>query len=58
LCLPAEAVGGDYYDYFRINKDETAFAIGDIAGHGLSSALLMAGLVGLSGVTQSCIMMI
>jgi serine phosphatase RsbU (regulator of sigma subunit) len=42
----ATEVGGDYYDYFRINKNETAFAIGDIAGHGLSSALLMAGLVG------------
>jgi serine phosphatase RsbU (regulator of sigma subunit) len=46
LCIPAEAVGGDYYDYFKINRKETAFAIGDIAGHGLSSALLMAGLVG------------
>ncbi|MCX6163262.1 MAG: PP2C family protein-serine/threonine phosphatase [Ignavibacteriae bacterium] len=46
LCLPAEAVGGDYYDYFKINQNETAFAIGDISGHGLSSALLMAGLVG------------
>lgn len=46
LCKPAEAVGGDYYDYFKINQNETAFAIGDIAGHGLSSALLMAGLVG------------
>jgi|WetSurMetagenome_2_1015567.scaffolds.fasta_scaffold18538_5 serine phosphatase RsbU (regulator of sigma subunit) len=46
FCKPAEAVGGDYYDYFRINQNETAFAIGDISGHGLSSALLMAGLVG------------
>lgn len=46
VCLPADAVGGDYFDYFKINKEETAFAIGDITGHGLSSALLMAGLVG------------
>lgn len=46
ICIPADAVGGDYFDYFKINKDEIAFAIGDIAGHGLSSALLMAGLVG------------
>jgi phosphoserine phosphatase RsbU/P len=46
VCKPADAVGGDYYDYFRISQKETAFAIGDIAGHGLSSALLMAGLVG------------
>jgi serine phosphatase RsbU (regulator of sigma subunit) len=46
FCKPADAVGGDYYDYFKINQNETAFAIGDISGHGLSSALLMAGLVG------------
>lgn len=46
ICIPAEAVGGDYFDYFKTDKDEIAFAIGDIAGHGLSSALLMAGLVG------------
>jgi serine phosphatase RsbU (regulator of sigma subunit) len=46
VCKPAEAVGGDYFDYFKIKKEEIAFAIGDIAGHGLSSALLMAGLVG------------
>lgn len=46
ICIPADAVGGDYFDYFKISKDEIAFAIGDIAGHGLSSALLMAGLVG------------
>jgi len=46
LCIPAEAVGGDYYDYFKVNQNESAFAIGDISGHGLSSALLMAGLVG------------
>jgi len=46
ICKPAEAVGGDYYDYFKIKEDEIVFAIGDIAGHGLSSALLMAGLVG------------
>jgi sigma-B regulation protein RsbU (phosphoserine phosphatase) len=46
ICIPADAVGGDYFDYFKINKEEIAFAIGDIAGHGLPSALLMAGLVG------------
>ena len=46
ICKPAEAVGGDYFDYFKIRNDEIVFAIGDIAGHGLSSALLMAGLVG------------
>jgi serine phosphatase RsbU (regulator of sigma subunit) len=46
ICKPAEAVGGDYYDYFKIKEDEIVFAIGDIAGHGISSALLMAGLVG------------
>lgn len=46
FCKPADAVGGDYYDYFLIDRNEIAFTIGDISGHGLSSALLMAGLVG------------
>ena len=46
VCIPAEEVGGDYYDYFKIKENEIALVIGDIAGHGLPSALLMAGLVG------------
>jgi len=46
ICKTADAVGGDYFDYFKIRNNEIAFAIGDVSGHGLSAALIMAGLVG------------
>lgn len=38
---PAEAVGGDYYDYFKISDYEFGLAIGDVNGHGISAGLLM-----------------
>ena len=39
-----EETGGDYYDFISIEDDEhkIGVAIGDVAGHGISSALLMA----------------
>lgn len=37
---PAEQVGGDYYDYYRVNADRW-IAIGDVTGHGLNSGLMM-----------------
>jgi sigma-B regulation protein RsbU (phosphoserine phosphatase) len=47
-CRPAQAVGGDYYDYFLLpgnNGDQRlALALGDISGKGISAALLMASL--------------
>ncbi len=46
ICFTADAVGGDYYDYIKLNENKAAFAIGDISGHGIGPALLMAGLVG------------
>jgi phosphoserine phosphatase RsbU/P len=44
LCRPAQSVGGDYFDFFTTSSGLTGFAIGDIAGKGVSAALLMAGL--------------
>jgi sigma-B regulation protein RsbU (phosphoserine phosphatase) len=41
-CEPARMVSGDYYDYETIEKRKLAFAIGDVAGKGISAALLMA----------------
>lgn len=43
-CDPARMVSGDYYDYQEIGKGSLAFAIGDVAGKGISAALLMATL--------------
>ncbi len=43
-CDPARMVSGDYYDYQQIAKGKVAFAIGDVAGKGISAALLMATL--------------
>ncbi len=38
----AEGVGGDYFDYFPFPDGSLAVAIGDVTGHGVGPALLMA----------------
>jgi phosphoserine phosphatase RsbU/P len=43
-CRPAQAVGGDYYDFFTLSDGRLALALGDISGKGISAALLMASL--------------
>ncbi len=43
-CDPARMVSGDYYDYVQTSHDKMVFAIGDVAGKGISAALLMATL--------------
>jgi phosphoserine phosphatase RsbU/P len=42
--FPAEATGGDYFDYIPMQDGALAVAIGDVCGHGLGPALLMAEL--------------
>jgi len=44
ICRPARTVSGDYYDYARTPDHQIAMAIGDVAGKGISAALLMATL--------------
>jgi sigma-B regulation protein RsbU (phosphoserine phosphatase) len=44
VCRPARIVSGDYYDYECIRETHVALAIGDVAGKGISAALLMATL--------------
>ncbi|MBN2610350.1 MAG: SpoIIE family protein phosphatase [Bacteroidales bacterium] len=34
-------VGGDYYDYIELSRDEIGFCISDVSGKGMSAALLM-----------------
>lgn len=38
---PHLEVGGDYYDYIELSKDEIGFCISDVSGKGMSAALLM-----------------
>lgn len=39
--LPHLDVGGDYYDYIQLNRNEFGFCIADVSGKGMSAALLM-----------------
>ena len=39
---PAEFAAGDHYDHFIMPDGDLGFGIGDVSGHGFSSALLMA----------------
>ena len=41
MMQPARGVGGDYYDYIPIDADATQIVIADVAGKGVSAALLM-----------------
>jgi sigma-B regulation protein RsbU (phosphoserine phosphatase) len=42
MMLPARGVGGDYYDHIPIDAYTTQIVIADVAGKGVSAALLMA----------------
>lgn len=39
---PHQQVGGDYYDFIRLDKNEVVFCMADVSGKGVSAALLMA----------------
>lgn len=40
--LPALQVGGDFFDFIHVPDGPLVFTVGDVAGKGMSSALLMA----------------
>ncbi|MBI3502416.1 MAG: PP2C family protein-serine/threonine phosphatase [Bacteroidetes bacterium] len=41
VYIAHQEIGGDYYDFVRINEQEVAFCIADVSGKGVSAALLM-----------------
>ena len=43
-CIQARQVGGDYYDFLESRRGRLALVLADIAGKGISGALLMANL--------------
>ncbi|MBI2212262.1 MAG: SpoIIE family protein phosphatase [Acidobacteria bacterium] len=43
-CIPCYEVGGDYFDFIRLDSGELAFALGDVSGKGVSAAMIMSGV--------------
>ncbi len=44
VCHPARMVSGDYFDYENLPGGHISFVLADVAGKGISAALLMAAL--------------
>ena len=42
VLMPAREVGGDLYDFFRLDERRLFLLIGDVAGKGLSASIFMA----------------
>lgn len=42
MMIPAQEVGGDFYDFFLIDEDRLGFVLGDVSGKGIGAALFMA----------------
>ncbi len=40
--IPAQEVGGDFYDFIPISSEQTGLTIGDVSGKGIPAALFMA----------------
>jgi sigma-B regulation protein RsbU (phosphoserine phosphatase) len=41
ICIPAEEIGGDYFDYIPLSRNRLGLAVADVSGHGIPSALVM-----------------
>ncbi|QSH41690.1 SpoIIE family protein phosphatase [Lentisphaerota bacterium ZTH] len=39
---PAKEVGGDFYNFFMVDKDHLFFCIGDVSGKGMAASMFMA----------------
>lgn len=41
VCLPAQEVGGDYFDFIALGEGRLGIAIGDVSGKGVPAAIYM-----------------
>jgi sigma-B regulation protein RsbU (phosphoserine phosphatase) len=47
ICLPAEEIGGDYYDFIKLTHGGLGVAVADVSGNGIPAALVMTAFQGL-----------
>ncbi|MBE0643233.1 MAG: SpoIIE family protein phosphatase [Bacteroidetes bacterium] len=47
ISIPAQTVGGDYYDYIELPDNRLLVAVGDVSGKGMSAALYMSKVQGM-----------
>jgi len=47
MCVPANEVGGDYYDFIKLDEDSYGLIIADVSGKGTSAAFYMAEIKGM-----------
>lgn len=53
FCHTSEAMGGDYYDYFKLDEEKYVFVVGDVSGKGTSAAFNLAQMKGIfQGLVQ------
>lgn len=56
ISIPAQDVGGDYYDYIPIDDGRIAITVGDVSGKGLPAALMMSNVQAtLRGQARFCV---
>ncbi len=48
--VPAESVGGDFYNLFQLGPDRAGVMIGDVSSHGYRAALIMALVMSASAI--------
>ena len=56
--IPANDIGGDFYDYVKTSEKDIAIWLGDVSGKGIPAALMMANIQGFlrsrSAVDEDC----